>query len=635
MRVLVVIPRFVKSFGDFYQFPLGLAYIATAVRKSGHTVYGLNLNHLPGPEAEIVTVKVRELSIDACLTGGLSSFLKSIRRIFFGARKGNKEIFNVAGGGVVSSDPLISLDLMDIDVGVIGEGEFTIGEVLCAYERGTDWSKIEGIVYRNSNRDVVQTAPRKAIMDLSQIAYPGYDLFGFRDYIQLQKPLDHHFFQTQPDNNPRSIDMITSRSCPFNCTFCFHPVGKVYRERPLDDFFNELKQYIKKYQINMVAILDELFTLKKKRLLEFCERIKPLNIQWMVQLHVNTADENILNSMKDAGCSYISYGIESMNNTVLRSMKKRSKKEQIMITLERTYDRKIGIQGNLIFGDTAETLETANESMSWWANNRKYQLYLSRLQVFPGSPDYIMAIRNGLVTNRVKFSEKLPEELNISNINNSNLSEMMFQLRVHKTTLLNLAPVKHFEKSENQLDGRDTAFDISWNCPRCKHTNNYKQCVLRPDHHHFIRVFCRGCLSRWDIENKAFGLPALSAPLESCQQVVTSPALAGKRINSSYRMEILKAGRDLQEDPFDPDRHVRFANALRDVKAFGAARLHYQQAIDICEYRDQSDESDKNYPSHKYFKMLNELISDSDYLKYSEIYFVSISNILLQNDKKI
>lgn len=212
---------------------------------------------------------------------------------------------------------------------------------------------------------------------------------------------------------------------------------------------------------------------------------------------------------------------------------------------------------------------------------------------------------------------------------------MMFQLRVHKTTLLNLAPVKHFEKSENQLDGRDTAFDISWNCPRCKHTNNYKQCVLRPDHHHFIRVFCRGCLSRWDIENKAFGLPALSAPLESCQQVVTSPALAGKRINSSYRMEILKAGRDLQEDPFDPDRHVRFANALRDVKAFGAARLHYQQAIDICEYRDQSDESDKNYPSHKYFKMLNELISDSDYLKYSEIYFVSISNILLQNDKKI
>ena len=660
MRILVVVPRFVRSFGEFYQFPLGLAYIAAAAKKSGHMVYGLNLNHVFGSEAGLVTAKVRELSIDACLTGGLLPFLQGIRKIFVGARNGNKDILNVAGGGVVSSDPLISLDLMDIDIGIIGEGEVTVVETLNACERDSDLAEIQGIVYRNRKGEVVQTAYRKPIKDLSKIVYPEYDLLGFGEHLDLLRPLDHHFFQTQYDNNPRTIDMITSRSCPFKCTFCFHPVGKVYRERPLDDFFNELKQYINKYRINMVSILDELFSLKKNRLLEFCERIRPLNVQWMVQLHVNTVDENVLNNMKDAGCSYISYGIESMNETVLRSMQKKSKKNRIMMALERTYDRRIGIQGNLIFGDTAETLETANETMSWWAHNRKYQVYLSRLQIFPGSPDYIMAIQDGLITDRLEFSEKLPIDLNISNMNNSNLEVMVFQLKIHGTTLLNLASIRHFKKSEVQIDGRDITYDIVWDCPRCKHTNNYKQCVLRPDHRYFIRVFCRECYSRWDIENKAFGMPSQSVALESSQQnqMVSNSAptdggviLETEDIYSSNdgdilrqwtkrnravqyiyekecdpQMEIRRAGRDLQEDLFNPERHLRFANALREVRAFGAARLHYQQAIDICHTGFVQANSTEVFPSFKYRKFLNKLMSDPEYLKYSETYFVSYSD---------
>jgi len=417
MRVLVVVPRFIKRSGDFYQFPLGLAYIAAASKKMGDTVYGLNLNHSFGTEEDLVAEKVRDLSIDACLTGGLSPFLPSIRKIFVGARRGSKEIVNIAGGGVVSSDPMISFDLMDIDVGVIGEGEAVIGEILNAYKRGIDWAGIPGIVYRNRKGEVVQTAQRKPIMDLSLIPWPEYDLLGFREHLPLQRPLDHHFFQNQPDNNPRAIYMITSRSCPFMCTFCFHPVGKVYRERPLDDFFDELKHYIDKYKINMVGILDELFCLRKDRLLEFCERIKPLNIQWMAQLHVKIADDHVLDAMSESGCSYISYGIESMSETVLQSMQKKSKPKQIMSALQRTHDRKIGIQGNLIFGDTAENLETANASMSWWAHNRNYQVYLSRIRVFPGSPLYIGAVQDGLVADRLNFAENLPESLNISNMN--------------------------------------------------------------------------------------------------------------------------------------------------------------------------------------------------------------------------
>lgn len=135
------------------------------------------------------------------------------------------------------------------------------------------------------------------------------------------------------------------------------------------------------------------------------------------QLHVNSVDDAILARMHDSGCTYISYGIESMSQPVLNSMKKRSTKTRIDKAMRWTYDHKIGIQGNIIFGDTAETFETANESMEWWVKNQSYMINLSRLQVYPGSPDYIEAVRDGLIEDRIKWIDNQDVYLNISKLN--------------------------------------------------------------------------------------------------------------------------------------------------------------------------------------------------------------------------
>ena len=335
----------------------------------------------------------------------------------------------------------------------------------------------------------------------------------------------------------------------------------------------------------MVGILDELFSLRRARLLEFCERIKPLRLNWLVQLHPHSADPEVLTAMRDAGCSYISYGIESMSQPVLISMQKKSKRERIEQTLKQTHDAKIGIQGNLIFGDTAETLETANESMNWWAHNRQYQIYLSRLQVYPGSPDYIVAVRDEMIPDRVKYSEDLPIYLNISNMNDANLDALSFQADIHGRTLLNVAPVESFRRSKQQIAGRNTAYDIVWSCPRCTHVNQYDQCVLRPDHGKSIRVFCRSCRSRWDIQNHvAYGKVAEGG-------VGALWGLFGKAKSAAQPYtfekqqdpvdELRKSGLAVADDPFDPARHIRFADSLAAVGALGAARLHYEQAVSL------------------------------------------------------
>ena len=621
MRVLVVVPRFVPTPGDYYSFPLGLAYITSALKQAGHQVFGLNLNHRAGDSVELVAAAVRTHGAEVCATGGLSAYLAQVKPVFVGARRANPHIVNIAGGGVVSSDPEVSVQIMDIDYGVIGEGEVTICDLLDTLKRGGDPALCEGIVFRNKKGDIVQTTDRHPVMDLTKYAWPDYDTLEFAQNLDFRRPLDNYFFQAQNNNVPRAIDMITSRSCPYSCTFCFHPVGKVYRERPLDEFFGELHGLIGKYKINMVTVLDELFSLRRARLMEFCERIKPLNVNWLVQLHPHSVDSEVLTAMRESGCSVVSYGLESMSPRVLISMQKKSKKERIESTLQQTFDAKIGIQGNLIFGDTAETLETANESMSWWANNRRYHVYINRLQVWPGSPDYIVAARDGMIPDRVSYANELPIYLNISNMNEANLDAIHFQTDVHGRTLLNVAKVVSFTRSKQQIEGRRTAYDFTWNCPRCEHVNHYEQCVLTEEHGKYIRVFCRSCRSRFDVRNyAAYGeVPGESKPLASLRdrarrliRELRTSARFGAEQNTVDKMR--RAGLAVADDPFIADRHTRFADTLAAFGAYGAARLHYEQAIKL------------KPRSRAYAGKLAALKARPDYAEKAETYFVSFSD---------
>ena len=616
MHILLVVPRYSASWGEYYQIPLGLGYIASAMKNAGHTVTSLNLNHYHGTIEELVAARIAEIDPDICATGSLAPFLSILKEIFSAAKKAKPGIINIAGGGMVSGEPEMSLRVMDVDVAVISEGEQTIVELLDHLEKSKDLHEVNGIVFRNSNGNVVQTPPRAQVHDLGQIAWPDYELLECGKNLVNQRALDSYFFHSQPESRPRAIDMITSRSCPFSCTFCFHPVGKVYRERPLDDFFAELDMVVARYKINMVALIDELFSLRKQRLLEFCERIKPYGLQWMVQLHVSSAAPETIKAMREAGCTYISYGIESFSNEILASMKKKAKPERIDAALAMTFENHIGIQGNLLFGDKAETLETANVSMHWWACNRRYQINLTPLMVFPGSPDYYGALEDGLIADREAYVKNIPTDFNISLINDKNMEMIRFQVWVFTNTLLNLAPLREFRLSDVQIPERDPAYDIVWDCPNCGHRNDYLGVVIPPDHSHShsLRLSCRNCLSRWDVENRNYRQPdnaineatcishlkVAEALLEEkkfkeCHDITNellglAPSFIPARLlmGEFYRRvgppeHMLKSyGAALGMVPLDPERHNDFADALVEIGAFGAARMHYQQALALA-----------------------------------------------------
>lgn len=235
MNFLLVMPRIVNKVGDGYSFPLGLPYVSSSMKKAGFNVFTLNLNHHSGNVEDLIREKIEENNIDAVFTGGLSFQYYPLRQLAEAVKNIDKNLFLLVGGGIITGDPEAAMKALEYaDVGVIGEGEITDVEVCKALENGTPLDKIEGLIIKKENGEYFKTPPRKEIEDINSIPWPDYD--GF----ELEKS-----FESTPGvsglNSTRTIFMLGSRSCPYQCSFCFHTVGKRYRQRSLDNFFEELE----------------------------------------------------------------------------------------------------------------------------------------------------------------------------------------------------------------------------------------------------------------------------------------------------------------------------------------------------------------------------------------------------------
>ncbi|UUX51703.1 cobalamin-dependent protein [Nisaea acidiphila] len=615
MKILMVIPRYVQNAGAFYHLPLGLGYVAAIAEQEGHEIQAINLNAHGLDYLDALRLKLLTFKPDLCSTGGLSAFVAKVQEILGICKEICPETTTIIGGGMLSGDPEPAMRMTGADIGVIGEGEDSFGDFLRTFSTSGDLAQVDGLIFRNDKGALVRNKPRAAIMGLDDLPWPNYDLLGFADMIGSQSCNDVYFFQGQPNSNPRSIDMITSRSCPFSCTFCFHPAGKVYRERDLEKFFEEVSFYKQKYDINMVQIVDELFSLRKDRLHEFCERMEPLGLQWLVQLHVNSTDRETLRKMERSGCSFISYGIESMDPTVLVSMKKKAKVERVDSALALTAEEKIGIQGNLIFGDTVETVETANNSLKWWSKNIEHGVYLNMLQVYPGSPDYIEAVRDGLISDRDHFVNELPVNVNISRMNEANRSILSLLINTYSNSLFNIGNLTSFEIAKRQIEGRSLAYDLTFECPSCGSENHYESAIFDHRENSSFRVTCRSCRVRSHIPNplqetSSYRVRNLQlSRLEEAKSKLAEQdfATAKEILNSILALEgisqtkaaayyltgqieraqsnaggaLLGLSKAVTYAPFNAGYHVEFARLLRDLKIYGGAAMHYRQALKL------------------------------------------------------
>ena len=319
--------------------PIGLGNIAAITRDEGHHIAFLDLNANRVP----LQVAADEIAIDdydIIGIGGLSSQYKEIKTILPVCRQIHPDALIVAGGGFVTYMPDKMLQLRpEIDVIVIGEGEETWKDILKEGPHG-DFAKVKGIAYRSENGKIIYTEPRPLISDIDKIPYPAYEL------LDLDKYGKNYVYADTGGTNMRKSNIVTERGCPRQCTFCTHngmsrwdqivSVGKA-KVRELDDDFGfqqiarfNSPQYVvdhmlhlaEKFNMEYVFIADENLTSNRKRTIELCnlmiEKGLPSKVKWGTAGDAASVDDDIISLMKQAGCTFITYGGESASDKVLK-----------------------------------------------------------------------------------------------------------------------------------------------------------------------------------------------------------------------------------------------------------------------------------------------------------------------------
>jgi radical SAM superfamily enzyme YgiQ (UPF0313 family) len=478
------------------EFPLGLAYISAVLKKAGHDVQVLNFNIVKGDiESEFARCAT---TFDPQLvgTGGLSPQYQSVQQVSSAAAKVFKRAVQVVGGSVISGDPLPALSILDCDFGVLGEGENTIVELASLIEQGAekaDMADVAGLVFQNQNGEIIFTEARAPIENLDNIPLPDYEGFGFKEYVDDQCANVMYLYQL---DTPRAGLILTSRSCPFSCSFCFHPLGKKFRVRNLDSCFEEINMLQDKYSINIIAIQDELFSTNKTRVMEFCRRIQPMNLKWSTPLRVNGLDKEMVQAMKESGCFCVPMGIESMHGSILKSMRKQTTPEDIESALALVHNAGLNIAGNFIFGDTAETAETVEESISFWKAHPEYNISLRFITPYPGTELYKKAVLTGRISSPSEYLSSGCPIVNMTEMSDDDFVSLLVKVwgdHVNPLYHLKAKDVSCRKSEENETD--KDCYVIEFVCPSCLARNHYAGFTVTSTMIHgcIPTICCRHC----------------------------------------------------------------------------------------------------------------------------------------------
>lgn len=331
--------------------PLGLLCLSAYLKEKSHTVALADGAILT--EEEILS-KVENFKPDIV---GLSTMKHNwdATRSLASKIKDKFAVPIVLGGPLVAgwkSDTLSECDA--IDFAIDGEGELTTGELLSALENSRPLDSIPGLIWRRGS-EVVSNPARKRIKDLDSLPFPDYALIDLRRY----RP-SIGFYRALP-----SANMMTTRGCPHNCTFCVSD-RKLTMMSPARVI--ELTTYlIERFAVRHLTFYDESFTVKRSRAEEICELLlsRNIHIPWCANARVDEVDEKLLRLMKRAGCWKLLYGLESGVQKNLDTLNKHITLDQSRRAIELT--KKCGIEtfATFMFGIPGETFEEALKTIEF------------------------------------------------------------------------------------------------------------------------------------------------------------------------------------------------------------------------------------------------------------------------------
>jgi anaerobic magnesium-protoporphyrin IX monomethyl ester cyclase len=354
---------------------MGLAYLAGSLRTGGHQV-------------EIYDAGIETVPLNDVITNGhfdvvgISAPTPLIYEAWAVAAAAKQlGAVTILGGPHLALMPQESMAKPQVDLVVVGEAEDTILEIMAALSvdagHAVDaggprlftaalWKDIRGLWWRGDDGKVVANMPRPLRQDIDSIPFPAFDLFKVEQYTNLQPITDGLM------KHPRSYTIVTSRGCPYQCTYCSKPItGNTWRPRSVESVIKEWKWLVEDLHANEIGVTDDIWNLDIKRSKELCRALirEGLNKVPWVTIHgmkVNHCDLELFQLMKQAGCKRVGFGVESGDDRILKHVIKKSQtKDMVRQAFKWCKQVRMQTMGFFILGMPTETEETMENTIKF------------------------------------------------------------------------------------------------------------------------------------------------------------------------------------------------------------------------------------------------------------------------------
>jgi len=361
-----------KCIDDLLDEPLGLFYLAASLRENG---YNVKITNLAGHDYESWRGEISEADVygiqlySPTLHIGLE-IAKYLKKKF-----PKKPI--VCGGAHPSALPE-SDDLQIFDVIVQGEGEEALVEIVERF---------------NKNLPVQKVFKSRIIKEIDGIPIPVRDL------------VDMNVFHRKVEGK-RCFGIMGSRGCSYKCAFCDQAVfGNRVRFRSVDNIVGEIKKVIETYHVRHFEFFDDMLTVNKKRLVEFRNKVKELNIIYRCNARTDMNDLENYKMLYESGARVVCFGIESGSQKILDLMNKQNKVENAYRAIEQAHDAGLIVNGYFIIGFPGETKETIEETMKFIEKSDIDQAQAYTFVPLPGCDVYKYPEKYGITSMTKDYSE--------------------------------------------------------------------------------------------------------------------------------------------------------------------------------------------------------------------------------------
>jgi len=340
---------------DFLDEPLGLMYLAACLKKKG---YETRVTNLAGHSFESCKSEIKESDLYGIQLYTPTSELGIEIAKFIKENFPGKPV--ICGGAHPSALPE-SKELDIFDNVVIGEGERSIVKIVDAYRQ---------------NRRIQRVIKSDFIKELDSIPLPAWDMV---DMMKFHRKVE----------GQRCFGIIGSRGCSFHCAFCDQAImGNKVRFRSIDNIVYEIKEVINKYGVSRFEFFDDMFTVRKSRLVEFKEKTKGLKLSYRCNGRTDVLIKDVYWLLKESGCKVVCFGIESGSQEILDRMGKQNTVENNYKAIELAKEVGLTVIGYFMIGFPGETIETINETIEFIKKSNLDQAQFYTFIPLPGCDVY-------------------------------------------------------------------------------------------------------------------------------------------------------------------------------------------------------------------------------------------------------